>query len=558
MQTIDLKIIHTSDVHGCFFPYDFIHRGKATGSLSRISSFVASMRRQYGENLILLDSGDFMEGQPTCDYDKYFKPLKQNAAIEVANYMRYDCMTIGNHDIEMGSLVYDDFAKRVSCPILGANAVNIKNGKSYFAPYHIIERQGIKIAVIGMVTPAIPYWLGKELWNDMIFTDILTTTKKRLTYISENEKPDIFIGLFHSGWEGGLKAKGTIENCVKEIAEKLDGLDLILFGHDHIAHCEKLKRRNGSEVVCLNPASDAKSIGLVDIRINKQMHERDIDGEIISLENTAIDKKFTEKFKDEIRKTKSYTEKIIANLPLELNTRDCSFGVSAFNSIIHRIQLNTMKADVSFTAPLVFDETIGNGDIRVCDMYRLYRYDNSIYMMRMSGKEIRDYLEMSYDLWVKTMHSPNDNLMKTVSYEYNDKKVLFFKNLVFNFDTAAGIIYSVDVKQGRGKRIKIASMSDGKPFKEEYNYNVAMHSYRGNGGNELLTKGAGIKHAELRERIVSKSQHNLRFYLMEYLRNNQKDLLCKTEDWTFQPEAWTKGTIEKEKRMLFNDNSEPR
>lgn len=555
MQTIALKIIQTSDVHGCFFPYDFIHREKATGSLSRISSFVASMRRQYGENLILLDSGDFMEGQPTCDYDEYFKPLKQNTAVEVANYMRYDCMTIGNHDIEMGSLVYDDFAKRISCPILGANAVSIKNGKSHFAPYHIIRRQGTKIAVIGMVTPAIPYWLGQELWQDIRFTDILRTTKELLTYINENEKPDIIIGLFHSGWNSGLNVEGIRENCVKEIAEKLDGLDLILFGHDHIAHCEKLKRRNGSEVVCLNPASDAKSIGVAEIRINKQTHEKDVSGQIISLENTAIDKTFTDKFKDAIRKTKSYTEKIIANLPLELNTRDCSFGESAVNSIIHRIQLNTMKADVSFTAPLAFDEKIGNGEIRICDMYRLYRYDNSIYMMRMTGKEIRDYLEMSYDLWVNTMRSPNDNLMKTVSYEYNDKKMLFFKNLVFSFDTAAGIRYSVDVRRGRGKRIKIVSMSDGKPFKEEYNYNVAMHSYRGNGGNELLTKGAGIEHAELRERIVAKSQHNLRFYLMEYLKNSTKETLYQTESWTFQPEAWTKEAIEKEKKMLYRDDA---
>ena len=211
-----------------------------------------------------------------------------------------------------------------------------------------------------------------------------------------------------------------------------------------------------------------------------------------------------------------------------------------------------MKADVSFTAPLAFDETVGNGEVRFCDIYRLYRYDNSIYMIRMSGKEIKDYLEMSYDLWINTMHSPDDHLMKTISYEYDNKKISFFKNLVFNFDTAAGIIYSVDVRERKGNRIKITSMSDGKPFKEENSYHVAMHSYRGNGGNELLTKGAGIKHTELKERLLSKSEHNIRFYLMEYLRNKPQDTLQQVENWTFQPECWTQKAIEREKRILFN------
>lgn len=552
MHTIDFRIIHTSDIHGCFFPYDFIHRKEATGSLSRISTYIKDMRRKYGENLILLDSGDFMEGQPTCDYDKYFKPQRQDTAIEIANYLRYDCMTIGNHDVEMGNPVYDDFIKRVSCPILGANAVSIKDGESYFTPYHIIKRQGVKIAVIGMLTPAIPYWLGEELWSGMMFTDVLKTTQGLLTHIREKENPDIIIGLFHSGWNGGLNTEDAKENSIKEIAEKLDGLDLILFGHDHIMHCEKLRKENGSKVVCLNPASDGISISVADISINKETGEKNINGEIISMENISTDKEFIDTFKEKIKRTKTYSENTIANFPLELRTSDCPFGVSAINNSIHRIQLDVMKAEISFTAPLAFDETIGSGEIRVCDIYRLYRYDNSIYMIRMSGKEIKDYLEMSYDLWINTMHTPDDHLMKTISYEYNNKKISFFKNLVFNFDTAAGIIYSVDVREKKGERIKITSMSDGRPFKEEGSYNVAMHSYRGNGGNELLTKGAGIKHTELKERLVSKSQHNIRFYIVEYLRNKPQDILQQVENWTFQPESWTKGAIEREKRILFN------
>ena len=106
-DTIQLRVIGTSDVHGCFFPYDFINRKPLKGSLARVVSYVDSLRNTYGDRLILLDNGNILQGQPSCYYANYVKPERPNVAAKVVNYMKYDAQTVGNHDIETGHAVYD-------------------------------------------------------------------------------------------------------------------------------------------------------------------------------------------------------------------------------------------------------------------------------------------------------------------------------------------------------------------------------------------------------------------------------------------------------------------
>ena len=178
-KTIKFRIIQTSDVHGCFFPYDFIERKPEVGSMARISSYVKDLRKTYGDNLILLDNGDILQGQPTCYYCNYIKPQSKNVAASVINYMKYDAETIGNHDIETGHTVYDKWISEVKCPMLGANIISQTTKKPYLNPYHIINRDGIKIAIIGLITPAIPNWLNEKLWAGLYFED----AKKRLLFM---------------------------------------------------------------------------------------------------------------------------------------------------------------------------------------------------------------------------------------------------------------------------------------------------------------------------------------------------------------------------------------
>ena len=223
-------------------------------------------------------------------------------------------------------------------------------------------------------------------------------------------------------------------------------------------------------------------------------------------------------------------------------------GNSAFCDFIHNLQLRITKADISFNAPLAFDAGIEAGDVRVSDMFNLYKYENQICVLRMTGKEIHDYLEMSYALWTNRMTSPTDHIMLLERDEHGGYG---FKNLAFNFDSAAGIDYEVDVTQPEGRKVKIIRMSDGRPFDETAWYDVAMNSYRGNGGGELLTKGAGIPHDSLKGRTAYESERDQRYYLMKEIEAAGTMEPQPNSNWRFVPDNWTRQAIIRDKELLF-------
>ena len=142
-KTVNIRVIQTSDVHGCFFPFDFISRKPKEGTLARVSTYVNRLRTQYGDNLILLDNGDILQGQPTCYYCNFVKPDIPNVAAEVINYMKYDAQTFGNHDVETGHTVHDKWIREVECPMLGANIIDTSTNKPYVEPYVVLECEGV-------------------------------------------------------------------------------------------------------------------------------------------------------------------------------------------------------------------------------------------------------------------------------------------------------------------------------------------------------------------------------------------------------------------------------
>ena len=187
-------------------------------------------------------------------------------------------------------------------------------------------------------------------------------------------------------------------------------------------------------------------------------------------------------------------------------------------------------------------------------MFKLYKYDDLLYVMRLNGMEIKACLEMSYELWTNTMTTPYDHIVLIANDTEGHGSLPKLKNNIFNFDSAAGIDYEVDVTKPYGQKIKIKQMSDGKPFCENRWYNVVTNSYRGNGGGDLLTKGAGIAVESLQQRIVWQSDKGQRQCLMEQMSCSGTIAPKANNNWKFVPEEWADKAIARDKANIFRIN----
>ncbi len=553
-KDITIRILATSDVHGCFFPYDFIERRPMNGSLARVSHYVKEVRKETNGNVVLLDNGDILQGQPTSFYCNYANPRIPNAAAHAINYMKYDAQTIGNHDVETGHKVYDKWIKEVNCPILGANVVDNATDEPYLTPYTIVERQGVRIAVLGMLTPAIPNWLKEELWSGMHFEEMTESTRKWVEHIKEVEKPDVIVGLFHSGWNGGISTLHYNEDAAEEIAKTVDGLDIIILGHDNNARNEVVTNNKGNSVLCLDPGCNATLVADATLHITTtdgRVTGKRVEGKLVKMKGLPLDNDYLDHMKEIEENVTRFVNMKLGTLTETISTSDAFFGSSPFNDLIQDIQLSITGADISINAPLTFDSKIEKGDILMSDMFKLYKYENNLYTMKMKGKEIRKHLEMSYDQWVNTMTSPDDHIMLVSENTQYGRQKCGFKNLTFNFDSAVGIDYVVDVTKPDGEKVKILRMSNGEPFVEDKWYTVAMNSYRGNGGGELLTKGAGIPKDELESRILWKSELDQRYYIIKEIQKRGTVEPKAHNNWKFVPEEWAVPAIERDRKALF-------
>lgn len=554
-KEIKLKIVQTSDIHGNFYPHDFILQREATGSLARVYALVQKNREVYKDNLILLDNGDILQGQPTAYYYNYIDTVSPHVAAEMMNFMGYDAGNMGNHDVETGRTVFDRWAGDCHFPVLGANIIETASGNTHFKPYQVMERDGVKIVVLGMITPAIPVWLSENLWQGLRFDDMEDTARKWMKTIREKEKPDLIIGMFHAGQDALLMGGKYRENASIDVARNVPGFDIVLMGHDHARECKKVVNVEGDSVLVIDPASNGLVVSDIDVTLklrNGKVVDKKIEGRLSDTKDYGISEDFMKHFKPQYGTIQDFVSKKIGRFTETISTRPAYFGSSAFIDLIHTLQLEISGAEISLAAPLSFDTEIKEGEVFVNDMFNLYKYENMLYTMKLSGKEVHDALEMSYDLWTNRMQSADDHLLL-----FREKRRegaadrASFKNFSFNFDSAAGIIYTVDVTKPAGEKVTIISMADGKPFDMNRIYTVALNSYRGNGGGELLTKGAGISQDDLKGRIINSTDKDLRYYLMQYIEQRKVITPHALGQWKFIPEKWTVPASKRDYEYLF-------
>ena len=419
------------------------------------------------------------------------------------------------------------------------------------------EVDGVRIAVLGMITPTIPQWLPEHLWSNLDFKDATETAKRLVPKIRRAAKADVISVVVHSGVGPEHSKSRMLDHCAYQIAEQVPDIDVVFCGHDHReANREILNDSTQQKVLVLNPGANAMRVAQADFMLgldsNGKVVKKQITGQLVDIRNQEPDQDFLKRFQKDFEAIKEFTTQVIGYNKATLDTRPAFFGSSPFVDYIHQIQLAVTGADISFAAPLSFDAAIPIGPIRMSDLFNLYKYENQLLVLSLTGLEIKHYLEESYGIWTNQMYNSSDHFL--LFRPDLEKALEPWQRLQFssyNFDSAAGINYTVDVRKPKGEKVSILSMADGTPFDLTKKYRVAVNSYRANGGGGLLTKGAGIPLDKLRTRVLWTSDREMREYLRRDI-SRQSELNTKSlNNWRFIPTDWVKQAEIRDAEILF-------
>ena len=479
-----LTILETTDTHG---RYD---------EFANDALIIKQMKSELGDRLILLDNGDNLQGT-VFQYCSNQDAEHPNLVSQVLNYFPYDAICVGNHDIEAGRKVFDRVYSEVKMPVLAANVVDEATGKPYFTPYIVLNRDGFKIAVLGLLTPYVVTWVPDRLRPGLRFDNLEEAADKWVKIIQEKEHPDLMVGLFHSGFEPQVQNLPEDhplgrENATKWVAENVPGFDLIFYGHDHRSKAEKLTNINGEPVYVLNSGHRGKGIAMAEVTLKKGKKPI-INVSLMLTDEENKDEEYMNMLQPYLDRAQSYKQREVAELPVSISTDEIFKGSCLWVDEIHRCQFETVEAenihaDISMAAPLSGGKTIEAGMLKVNDFFTWYPFENSLAVMALTGKEVKDYLEYAYEM----------------------------KNPIYNFDSGAGILYEVTDKNPMGERIHIISMADNTPFDMEKTYNVVMNSYRSMGGGNHLINGIGWAQEEIKDHVVWQSDRDLRSLFIDW------------------------------------------
>lgn len=553
-----IHILTSNDIHGTYFDSTYVD-GRTQNSMLAANYYVDSLRSAVGrENVILLDAGDFLQGNNAAYYYNYVETGVPHIFSRMVDYMDYDAIAWGNHDVETGHPVYDRIAKEIEgygIPFLGGNAIRNDDGKPYFPAYTILNKNNLRIAVLGYNNANIKAWLDESIWSGMHFESLLPMVQKDVDMVIAKEKPHAVIVVVHSGTGEG---DGSIlESQGLDLYNSLKGVDILVCAHDH----RPFVTDNGS-IALLNSGSHSRNLGhgILDITVkNGKVVSKSVSSGLIPIRKEKADPQMRAAFQKDYEAVKAFTLKEVGELKADLNLSDAFAGMSDYLNLIHTVSLGCEPAQLSIAAPLTQRGVIKAGKLVYNDLFTLYQYENQLFVVKMSGKEVKDFLEASYDLWIRTAQRPTDHVLN-IRNSPDTRTGLerwSFVNASFNFDSMAGLNYTVDVTKPAGSRISISSLADGAPFDPAATYNVAMTSYRASGGGGTMEK-IGVDTDKIDERVVKKYPE-IRDMIYEYLKKNGAIDPAVIGDpkvighWEFVPDKIASPAVARDMRLLFGE-----
>ena len=472
-ERVEIQIISTSDGHGKFLPYDYaLNAPDTSGSLSQISSAFNELRN---ENTVLVDVGDTIQGNSA----ELFIHDPIHPMVRAQNLMGYDAWVLGNHEFNYGMDVVRDVIAQHECNVLCGN-VYYSDGSCIADHYVILERAGVKIGLIGMVTPNIVRWDATNLETaGARVTDPVEEIRAVVDEIKDDV--DILIAACHMDCENEY---GLEDSGVYDLADKVPELDIILAAHGH----KKIEGIYRNDVLITENSDVGKTLSLITVTMEMgedgRYHVAERASQSYDMKDYAEDPKISE---DEIiveadARAKADATTVIAQLTNEaLSPADEIPGITqakiqdtALMRLINDVQMYYTGAGISGAALFVDNANMYRGAIQKCDMALVYKYTNTLYKVRMTGAQLVKWMEWSYN-YINTFHEGD----LTFSFNPDIRG--------YNYDMFSGVKYEVDISQPAGSRIKNVTLADGTPLDMEEKYDVAVNNYRAN--SQLLSYG---------------------------------------------------------------------
>ncbi|MBT1247627.1 MULTISPECIES: 5'-nucleotidase C-terminal domain-containing protein [unclassified Thermosipho (in: thermotogales)] len=512
--SVQLVILHTSDLHGNILPISYATNKPSDVGLAKIATLVKQMRKECG-SVILIDSGDLIQGTPLEYYHARIDNKPIDPMILVMNKLGYSAWTLGNHEFNYGLDILNKAVSEAQFPALSANILD-ENGNSVFKPYHIVNVGGIKVGILGLTTKFIPNWEDPKNIEGLKFEDPVKVAKK---YVKElRNKVDVVVVAYHGGLErdpktGNPTEELTGENQGYQLLQEVNGIDVLLLGHQHRTIATKI---NGVPVSM--PSKWGKYLGKIVLNLEK------VNGKwkIIDSSVEEIPVKGVEADNEVVAMAKPYEEKVQAWLDQPVGYAKGDFWIydplfarlqdNSLIEFVNKVQMYYSKAKISSTA--LFNNDIKgwkSGPITLRDINAVYIYPNTLKVIKVTGKDIKEALEKSADY-----------------FAFNNFKVSVNKTWIepkprhYNYDMWEGISYKIVLNNPSGNRI-IDLMFEGKPIEMDKEYEIVLNNYRaGGGGGYTMFKGKPV----VREVMMEVSE-----LMADYVLNRKEIKATTDNNW---------------------------
>ena len=472
-QEVNIKLLGTSDVHGRIVPWSYgADIEDKSGSYAQIATYVKDVRKN-NKNVVLVEVGDAIQDNQIDVFAKDKKYYKDHPIPKVLNEMNYDIFVLGNHEFNFGMKALDEILKDIKAKKLTANFYHKKNDKRYIDATTIIEKDGVKLGIIGLSTPmSAKFEEDTGNLKDMKFT---SPTEEARTQVEKLKAKgvDAIIAVTHMGIENENNIPDT---GMRDVINAVDGIDVVIAGHMH----KDVPSETIKNTLITEPHRYGTVVSEVDLTFDindkKEVKLVKKESKTVPVKELEADKKIAEIYKPYHEKLRELNNVVIGQTENEMVPQETKHGVSAafskdtgLSSFINDVEQHYSGADV---VTFSFDHQkarMDKGDIKKKDIIFNYRYaGGDVTVYEMTGKQLKEYMEWSAN-YFDTIQ-PGDT-----EYRYNAERK---KSKYVTYDIFGGVNYKIDLRNPQGSKIVDLTLADGKPVTDDMKLKVGMNSYR--------------------------------------------------------------------------------